>query len=67
MNNTLEEGGLGDSPDRRMAEASGEIGLSPRVPRYWERIGVVKPSRDPAGRRHFSRHDLLLIPLVREV
>jgi DNA-binding transcriptional MerR regulator len=67
MSNVIEEGGFADSSDRRMAEASGEIGLSPRVLRYWERIGVVKPSRDPAGRRHFSRHDLLLMALVREV
>lgn len=34
--------------------------------RYWERLGVIRPSRDPAGRRHFSRHDLLLMALVRE-
>jgi DNA-binding transcriptional MerR regulator len=67
MSNVIEEGGFADSSDRRMAEASGEIGLSPRVLRYWERIGVVKPSRDPAGRRHFSRHDLLLMALIREV
>jgi DNA-binding transcriptional MerR regulator len=49
-----------------MAEASGEVGVSPRVLRYWERLGVIRPSRDPAGRRHFSRHDLLLMALIRE-
>ncbi len=55
------------SDDRRIAEASRQIGVSPRVLRYWEQMGVVKPSRDPAGRRHFSRHDLLVMALVREL
>jgi len=53
--------------DRQIADASRQIGVSPRVLRYWEQLGVVKPSRDPSGRRHFSRHDLLAMALVKEL
>ncbi|MHB1575963.1 MAG: MerR family transcriptional regulator [Candidatus Dormibacteria bacterium] len=56
-----------DQSDRRIAEASRQVGVSPRVLRYWEQSGVVRPSRDPAGRRHFNRHDLLAISLIREL
>ena len=56
-----------DQSDRQIAEASRQVGVSPRVLRYWEQSGVVKPSRDPAGRRHFSRHDLLAISLIRQL
>jgi len=53
--------------DRQIAEASEAIGVSPRVLRYWEQLGVVRPTRGPHGRRHFTRHDLLLMSLVRSL
>jgi DNA-binding transcriptional MerR regulator len=56
-----------DQSDRQIAEVSRQVGVSPRVLRYWEQSGVVKPSRDPAGRRHFNRHDLLTIALIRQL
>jgi DNA-binding transcriptional MerR regulator len=52
---------------RLIADASREIGVSARVLRYWEQLGVVRPSRDPRGRRHFSRHDLLAMALIQEL
>ena len=52
---------------RLIADASREIGVSARVLRYWEQLGVVRPSRDPRGRRHFSRHDLLAMSLIQEL
>ncbi|HVA22371.1 MAG TPA: helix-turn-helix domain-containing protein [Candidatus Micrarchaeia archaeon] len=51
--------------DRQIAEASAAVGVSPRVVRYWEQLGVVRPTRGPHGRRHFTRHDLLLMSLIR--
>ena len=54
-------------PQRLIADASREIGVSARVLRYWEQLGVVRPSRDPRGRRHFSRHDLLAMALIQEL
>lgn len=62
-----EESASRDQSDRQIAEASRQVGISPRVLRYWEQSGVVKPSRDPAGRRHFNRHDLLAITLIQEL
>lgn len=55
------------SDQRLIAEASAQVGVSPRVLRYWEQLGVVRPSRDPHGRRHFSRHDLLAMTLIQEL
>jgi len=62
-----DEHGEPDSSDRRIAEASQQVGVSPRVLRYWEQLGVVRPSRDPGGRRHFNRHDLLAMSLVSQL
>lgn len=61
-----------DEPQERerqqlIADASRKIGVSARVLRYWEQLGVVRPSRDPRGRRHFSRHDLLAMALIQEL
>ncbi len=53
--------------ERRIAEASAAVGVSSRVLRYWEQLGVVRPSRGPHGRRHFTRHDLLLMTLIRSL
>ncbi len=53
--------------DRQIAEASRSIGVSPRVLRYWEQLGVIRPSRGPGGRRHFTRHDLLAMALMRSL
>jgi DNA-binding transcriptional MerR regulator len=61
------EGAEPDLSDRRIAEASEQVGVSPRVLRYWEQLGVVRPSRGPGGTRHFNRHDLLAMSLVREL
>ncbi len=57
----------GPASDRQIAEASAAIGVSPRVLRYWEQLGVVRPTRGPHGRRHFTRHDLLLMSLIRSL
>jgi len=67
MSHADQQGPESDSSDQRIAEASRQIGVSPRVLRYWEQMGVLRPSRDPAGRRHFSRHDLLVMALVQEL
>lgn len=57
-----------ESSDQRLiADASAQVGVSPRVLRYWEQLGVVRPSRDPHGRRHFTRHDLLAMTLIQEL
>ena len=58
---------LDQDRQRLIADASREIGVSARVLRYWEQLGVVRPSRDPRGRRHFSRHDLLAMALIQEL
>jgi len=52
---------------RQIAEASRAIGVSPRVLRYWEELGVIRPTRGPGGRRHFTRHDLLAMALMRSL
>jgi DNA-binding transcriptional MerR regulator len=59
--------GADQDRQRLIADASREIGVSARVLRYWEQLGVVRPSRDPRGRRHFSRHDLLAMSLIEEL
>ena len=65
----LRQDGDREDQDRQrlIADASREIGVSARVLRYWEQLGVVRPSRDPRGRRHFSRHDLLAMALIQEL
>jgi DNA-binding transcriptional MerR regulator len=45
----------------RLAE---EVGVTPRVMRYWEEQGLISPSREH-GKLRYSPHDLALARLVK--
>jgi DNA-binding transcriptional MerR regulator len=45
-----------------MGDAERLLGLKVHIIRYWERaIPLVQPSRDSAGRRHYSNRDLQIL------
>ncbi len=51
-------------------EASRKIGISTERLRYWERVGIVKPTYIPCGTRKFRRfslQDIKRAVLVREL
>jgi len=48
----------------RIGEIARLLGLSPRSIRYYEEIGLLKPSRSEGGFRLYSKHDLSLIKMV---
>ena len=35
--------------------------------RYWEQEGLIAPSRGPGGHRRYTRHDLLIIKLIKHL
>lgn len=47
----------------RLAE---EVGVTPRVMRYWESQGLISPSREH-GRLRYAPHDLALARLVKRL
>ena len=55
-----------DEPEA-IAEASLRSGISQRMLRYFETAGVIQPSRGPGGHRRYSKHDILLLRLIREL
>lgn len=55
-----------DEPEA-IAEASLKSGISQRMLRYFETAGVIQPSRGPGGHRRYSKHDILLLQLIREL
>lgn len=55
-----------DEPEA-IAEASLRSGISQRMLRYFETAGVIQPSRGPGGHRRYSKHDILLLRLIREM
>ena len=40
------------------------MGLETHVLRHWEDVGLLGPERDPAGRRRYSRDDLVRIAVI---
>jgi DNA-binding transcriptional MerR regulator/DNA gyrase inhibitor GyrI len=48
-----------------IADAARELGVTPRALRHYERLGLVKPERDPANDyRSFSTNDLAVLRIV---
>jgi DNA-binding transcriptional MerR regulator len=47
-----------DAPARGIADAAALTGLSPHTLRYYERLGLVRPERNPAGHREYAPADL---------
>jgi DNA-binding transcriptional MerR regulator len=43
-----------------------EVGVTPRVMRYWESQGLISPSREH-GRLRYAPHDLALARLVKQL
>ncbi|CAI9405829.1 MerR family transcriptional regulator [Nocardioides sp. T2.26MG-1] len=40
------------------------VGLETHVLRHWEDVGLLRPGRDAAGRRRYSRDDLVRIAVI---
>jgi len=51
----------------RIADAARQIGVSPSALRQWERQGLVRPMRTPAGYRLYSTDDLDRLRRVRRL
>jgi DNA-binding transcriptional MerR regulator/quercetin dioxygenase-like cupin family protein len=51
----------------RIGEAARRLGVSPSVLRLWERQGLVRPARSPAGYRLYSDTDLEVLSRVRRM
>jgi MerR family Zn(II)-responsive transcriptional regulator of zntA len=50
-----------------VSELSHTSGVAPHVVRYYARIGLLQPDRDPDnGYRHFHRADLLRLRFIRQ-
>jgi DNA-binding transcriptional MerR regulator len=56
-----------DDDIARIQEVGEQVGVSPRMLRYWEQQGIIEPSRAPGGARHYNRHDQLMLMLIRAV
>lgn len=47
-----------------ISQAANEVGLAAKTIRYYEEIGLVKPSRGSNGYRLYNHHDLHLLRLI---
>lgn len=54
-------------PVYRIGEVARRLGVSPSVLRLWERQGLVRPARTPAGYRLYSEGDLHVLDKVRQM
>jgi MerR family copper efflux transcriptional regulator len=57
------------SPEQQATLSIGEmarrVGLETHVLRHWEDVGLLRPERDPADRRRYTRDDLVRIAVIR--
>jgi DNA-binding transcriptional MerR regulator len=58
-------------PDKlffRIGEAAGLVGVKPHVVRYWEtEFRAVRPAKSRTGQRIYSRRDIEVLALIREL
>ena len=47
-----------------IGEMAARFGLETHVLRHWEDVGLLRPARDSAGRRRYSRDDLVRIAVI---
>ena len=47
------------------ARAAAQAGVTVKALKYYESIGLIKPSREPNGYRHFSDHDVALVRQIK--
>ncbi|MEX0153907.1 MerR family transcriptional regulator [Microbacterium sp. LMI1-1-1.1] len=49
----------------RIGDAAHEVDSAPHVLRHWESVGVIRPERDPSGRRAYGPQDIVKLRIVR--
>ncbi|WP_159798753.1 MerR family transcriptional regulator [Puerhibacterium puerhi] len=47
-----------------VGEVAERFGLGAHVLRYWEDEGLLRPARDPSGRRRYGRDDVVRVAVV---
>ncbi|MCR4428028.1 MAG: MerR family transcriptional regulator [Caldiserica bacterium] len=45
-------------------EAASKVGVSPRMLRYWEDLGLIFPKRTPGNQRRFSEEEIRILSLI---
>ena len=48
-----------------IGEMARRVGLETHVLRHWEDVGLLRPGRDAADRRRYTRDDLVRIAVIR--
>jgi DNA-binding transcriptional MerR regulator len=54
----------GDEVDWSIGEVADRFGLETHVLRHWEDMKLLRPDRDPAGRRRYGRDDVVRVATV---
>jgi len=54
----------GKSLDWSIGEVADRFGLETHVLRHWEDMRLLRPARDPAGRRRYDRDDVVRVATV---
>jgi DNA-binding transcriptional MerR regulator len=45
-------------------EAALKVGISPRMLRYWEDLGLIFPKRTPGNQRRYSEEEIRILSLI---
>jgi MerR family transcriptional regulator, copper efflux regulator len=52
------------TPELAIGDVASRFGLETHVLRHWESMGLLTPSRDPAGRRRYGRDDMVRVAVI---
>ncbi|MCX5974470.1 MAG: MerR family transcriptional regulator [bacterium] len=58
---------MAEFPGLTIDEVSQEVGISSRMLRYWEDLGLVFPKRTPGNQRRYSREEVRILSIIRQL
>ncbi len=58
---------MAEKAEYSIEEAAQQIGISPRMLRYWENLGLIFPQRTPGNQRRYSREEIRILSVVRQL
>jgi DNA-binding transcriptional MerR regulator len=61
------ESQMAEFPGLTIDEVSQEVGISSRMLRYWEDLGLVFPKRTPGNQRRYSREEVRILTIIRQL
>jgi DNA-binding transcriptional MerR regulator len=58
---------MAEKAEFSIEEAAEQVGISPRMLRYWENLGLIFPRRTEGNQRRYSREEIRILTIIRQL